>query len=111
VAGTKDTEGLLNEVLVTSLKSGVVVVNTVSIKVIDFSALLRRLEQRNLTFIRMHSRSLTEEQWNKLRTFRNMIVYPAITNLTKEANEAREKLFVRNVERFLAGQPENIVKA
>ncbi len=109
VAGTKDTENLLNRGRIMNLKAGTIVVNTVSMKTMDVEALAERLKRGDVTLILMHSRSLTEEQWNKLRTFPNMIVYPAITNVTKEANRAREEMFVRNVERFLRGTPENVV--
>lgn len=109
VAGTKDTENLLNRELTMNVKRDAIIVNTVSMKTIDVGALEERLQRGEITFIRMHSRSLTQEQWNRLRTFPNMIVYPAITNVTKEANQAREELFVRNIEQFLRGEPVNTV--
>lgn len=109
VAGTKETENLLNRERIMKIKPGAVIVNTVSMKTIDVDALEERIKRGDVTFIRMHSRSLTDEQWKRFARYHNMIVYPAITNITKEASQAREEMFVRNIEQFLHGKPENVV--
>lgn len=109
VAGTKDTENLLNRELMMKMKPGVVIVNTVSMKTIDVEALEEQLKRGEVTIIRMHSRSLTPGQWERLSKYKNFIVYPAMTNLTVEANSARDETFVGNVEQFLLGKPENVV--
>ncbi len=109
VAGTKDTEHILNRERIMNMKPRALLVNTVSMKTIDVDALEERLQRGDLTLIRMHSRSLTDKQWKRLAHHQNMIVYPAITNVTKEANQAREEMFVHNVEQFLDGRPENVV--
>ncbi|MBI4092406.1 MAG: hypothetical protein HY420_00605 [Candidatus Kerfeldbacteria bacterium] len=109
VTGTSDTENLLNRERIMGMKTGAIIVNTVSMRTIDVDALEERLKRGDVTLIRMHSRSLTGEQWKRLSRYQNMVVYPAFTNVTNEANQAREEMFVRNVERFLAGKPENVI--
>ena len=109
VTGGKEAEGMLNRDLLLSMKPGAVIVNTVSMKVLDLEALEERLKRGDLAILRMHSKSLTDEQWRRLAQYKGFVVYPAISNVTDEANKSRQEMFVENMKMFLAGAPKNAV--
>lgn len=109
LAFNKDTDGFLNAKRMKLIKLGAVLVNTASHEFIDEKALEQRLKKDNLTYITDHSDELTSKQVKILGKYKNCIMYPPIAYTTKEATEAKQNIFVKNIENFLAGRPTSVV--
>jgi len=62
-----------------------------------------------MTFILDHSDELDPAVAKKLAKFNNCILYPPIGYTTKEATNAKQDIFVGNLENFLKGKPTNKV--
>lgn len=103
---TKDTEEILD---VTNVKSGAVVVNVSGMEQVNIPALEKRLTKGNITFIFDHPDEMKPEDVKKLAKFPNCIIYPPIGFVSAEARVNKQKIFVSNLENFLAGKPSNIV--
>lgn len=103
---TKDTEEILD---VTNVKSGAVVVNVSGMEQVNIPALEKRLAKGDITFILDHPDEMKPEDVKKLAKFSNCIIYPPIGFVSAEARINKQKIFVSNLENFLAGKPSNIV--
>ncbi len=107
LAQTRETERFLNTKRVQSLKSGVVVVTTVPMELVDVDALIERLAVGDITFILDHADEVTKEKMAILSQCKNCIIYPPIAYITTEARVAKQKIFLENMENFLKGSPMN----
>jgi len=105
----KNTEHFLNQDRIQMIKPGAVVVNTAPMELIDITALEKRLEEGDITFILDHSDELSESEAKQLAKCRNCILYPPIGYISKEATLAKLDMFVDNIENFLNGKPTNKV--
>jgi phosphoglycerate dehydrogenase-like enzyme len=108
LAQTKETENFLNAERIKMLKSGVLIVNTAPMELIDTDALAKRLAKGDITFVLDHSDEMNKEDLKKLSKYKNCVIYPPI-GLTKEAKENRKRIFLENIEGFLKGKPSNVV--
>jgi len=109
IAYVSDTKNFFNRQRINLIKSGCIVVTTVQNEVFDFDALKQRLEKNDITFILDHSDELAPEQAKQLSKYKNCIMYPPIGYITREATEAKLKMFVDNIENFLKGTLTNKV--
>lgn len=109
LAQTPETERIFNETRFKNAKSGVTIINTAPMELVDIDGLAYRLEGRDLTFILDHSDEMSEEGLKKLAKFKNCIIYPPMAYITKEAAITKQELFTSNIENFLKGKPTNIV--
>ncbi|MBI3036385.1 hypothetical protein HYY73_01325 [Candidatus Woesearchaeota archaeon] len=105
----KQTAGFLNIDRINSIKAGAVFVNLAPMELVDINALVKRLVKGDITFILDHSDELTEEQAKLLSSYKNCIMYPPVAYTTKEATEAKRKMFIDNLANFLSGKPTNKV--
>ncbi len=105
----KQTAGFLNIDRINSIKAGAVFVNLAPMELVDINALAKRLEKRDIIFILDHSDELTAEQAKLLSSYKNCIIYPPVAYTTKEATEAKRKMFIDNLANFLSGKPTNKV--
>lgn len=105
----KQTAGFMNESRINSIKSGAVVVNLAPMELVDINALAKRLAKKDITFILDHSDELTAEQAKLLSKYKNCIMYPPVAYTTREATEAKRKIFIDNLANFLKGKPTNKV--
>lgn len=110
LAQTPDTEKILNQERLQSLKEGTVVINTAPMELVDLDALVERLKKGDITFIFDHSDEMAEEDLKKLLPFENCIVYPPIAYVTKEAALNKQEMFTSNIENFVNGNPKNIAQ-
>lgn len=106
---TKETEGIINEKRIKSIKKGAVVINVSPIELVNLSALENRLKKGDITFIFDHPDEMEKKEVEKLTQFKNCIVYPPIGFVTKEARLIKQDIFVSNLENFLKGKPTNKV--
>lgn len=105
LAQTPETEGFFNRERLMSLKPGMVMVNTAPMELIDQEALLDRLVKNDMTFIMDHSDDLPAAMMKRLSAHQNFIAYPPIGYITAEARQAKQEIFLENIEQFLAGTP------
>ncbi len=106
---TKETKGILDKNRINSIKKGALVINVAPMELIDFSALEKRLKKGDITFIFDHPDEMDKKNVDKLAQYKNCSIYPPIGYITKEASEAKQEIFVNNLESFLKGKPINIV--
>lgn len=109
VALNDETKYILSAERIASLKSGVIVINTAPMDLVDLDALQARLTKRDITFILDHSDEMTKEEIAKI-THPNCIIYPPIAYLSDEAKMNKQTMLVGNAESFLQGSPVNIVE-
>ncbi len=105
----KETENFLNSDRIKNIKAAAVVVNLAPMELVDINALAKRLVKEDITFILDHSDELTAEQTKLLSSYKNCIMYPPVAYTTKEATEAKRKMFIDNLANFLSGKPTNKV--
>lgn len=103
------TEGIINADRINKLRKHSIVINPSPMELIDFNALLSRLEKEDIVFMLDHSDEMTEDQLQALQPLHHTIVYPAIAYLTREASELKKQIYIDNVKGFLGGKPTNQV--
>lgn len=108
-AHNPETDRFLDEKAFSEIKPGAIVVNTVPMETTDIVALENRLKKNDMIFILDHSDEMKQEDLDKLRQYKNCIVYPPIAFISKEARVNKQNLFVGNIENFLDGKPTNVV--
>jgi len=106
---TKDTENILDNKRINSLKKDAVVVNVSGMEQVNIPALAKRLAKKDITFILDHPDEMAKKDVEKLMRFSNCIVYPPIGFVSAEARANKQSIFVSNIENFLKGKPRNVV--
>jgi lactate dehydrogenase-like 2-hydroxyacid dehydrogenase len=106
---TEATAGLIDARRLSLLKNGAVVVNFSPMGLIELRPLLRHLRARRFTLALDHADDLTASARRALRALPNCRVYPPIAYRTAQARDARESIFVSNVEAFLRRRSRNRV--
>jgi glycerate dehydrogenase len=104
-----ETDGILDREAIMSIRAGAIVVNTAPMELLDLDALDERLSAGDITFILDHSDELSAADADRLSAHPNCVVYPPIAYTTVESTAAKQEVFVRNIESFLAGSPTNKV--
>jgi hypothetical protein len=79
-------------------------------ELINFDAIVKRLNKNDMTLIFDHSDEVDPKQLNVLRHFSNCIVHLPIGFTTEEATATKQESFARNIESFLKGSPNNVVR-
>ncbi len=108
-AQTPETENFLDKEAFSRIKSGAIIVNTVPIECVDLNALEDRLKKGDIIFILDHSDEMKQEDIERLRSYKNCVIYPPIAFISKEARINKQELFVGNIKSFLKGTPMNVV--
>jgi glycerate dehydrogenase len=109
LAFTKETEHFLNEVKISKIKPGTVIINLAPNELVDLKALEKRLAKGDIVYIFDHTDELTPEQAKNLSKYKNCIMYPPLAYATKEAKIIKQEIFLGNTENFLKGKPTNKV--
>lgn len=107
LALNSETKGLISNQKISLLKKDCVFISIAPPHLIDEKAIMQAAKQGNLTFIFDHSDD-TEFAKEFLET-PNCVVYPPVAFRTEEANFNRWDTFAANVEKFVEGNPQNIV--
>jgi D-3-phosphoglycerate dehydrogenase len=105
---TSETEKLLGQKELESMKKGAIIVNTSQGKVIDEKALRKALKSGRISYAGLDV--FDEEppaKRNKLFSLRNTVLTPHIGFHTVEAVERCSDISIENVQKFLEGQPQN----
>lgn len=103
------TKGFLSTKRIEVIKKGSIVINTAPMELVNIIALEKRLNKSDITFILDHSDELDPAIAKKLSRLNNCILYPPIGYTTREATNAKQDIFVGNLENFLKAKPTNKV--
>ena len=109
LAFAPQTEKILNEKAINTIKSGALLINFAPMELIDIKALVKRLKRGDITFIFDHTDEISPEQIKMLKPYKNCVFYPPIGFRTKEAAALKQEVFVSNLENFLKGKTPNKV--
>jgi len=109
LAQSKETEKIFDKEKFQKVKSGVVIINTAPMELVDIDALAQRLKKGDIIFILDHSDEMSEKDLKILSKYKNCIIYPPIAYISKEAAENKRRIFIENIEAFLKGKPQNTV--
>ena len=104
VAEVKETIGLLNAKNLPLIKADSVLISTVPPPIINTDALVARLSKNDVTFIFDHPDEMKKEDLDKLKPFKNVVVYPPIAFLSDEARIAKQEIFISNMTDFIEGK-------
>lgn len=104
-----ETKEFLNAKQIAIIKPGALVINTAPMELVDVPGLQKRLKKGDMTFILDHSDELDPAIAKRLSKFTNCILYPPIGYTTREATNAKQDIFVGNLENFLKAKPTNKV--
>jgi phosphoglycerate dehydrogenase-like enzyme len=104
-----ETEGIINTNRTELIKKDAIFINVSPMELVDFKALTARLKKQDMVFILDHSDEMTAAQLKTLQPLDNCLVYPAVAYLSGEASRLKQRIYVENLESFLAGNPTNTV--
>jgi phosphoglycerate dehydrogenase-like enzyme len=109
LAYNPETEGIINDARINSIKKHAIFINPSPMELIDFEALLERLKKEDVVFMLDHSDEMTDDQLKALQSLEHTIVYPAIAYLTNEASTLKKQIYIDNIKNFLNDKPTNKV--
>ena len=104
-----ETEGIINANRIIAIKHHAIFINPSPMELVDFPALVSRLKEKDIVFMLDHSDEMTKESLKSLQPLDNVIVYPAIAYITREAGQLKKRIYVDNIRNYLAGEPSNKV--
>lgn len=105
----EETKEILNQERIQMIKPEALLLNLSPIELLDPNALLKRLENKDITFIYDHSDEISKELNERFLQHKNCIGYPPIAYLSNEARERLRKIFINNLKGFLEGKVQNKV--
>lgn len=109
LALNSQTEEIISEKLIGSIKKSAILVNTAPMELLDLKSLEKRLQAKDLIFILDHSDEMDAKDAKRISKYQTCIIYPPIGYISKEAREAKQKIFIDNIGNFLKGKPQNVV--
>jgi len=105
----KETEKIISKEKVALLKTGAIFISLAPPLLLDQEAMMEAANNGKVTFIFDHSDDIDNELLKKFLSTKNVIVYPPTAFRTNEAGAARWEILIENVEKFIQGNPQNIV--
>ena len=105
-----ETRDFLDGERINLIKKGSILINPSPMELINFDALVKRLNKNDMTFIFDHSDEVEPKQLNIFKKFSNCIIHLPIGFTTKEAFATKQESFAKNIESFLRGSPKNVVR-
>ncbi|ADE36806.1 2-hydroxyacid dehydrogenase [Methanohalophilus mahii] len=107
---TPDTEKMIGEAELAKMKSSSILINTSRGKVVDEAALIKTLQERKIRGSGLdvfENEPLPED--SALMELDNVVLTPHIAFLSEESLEECTYICIENVEKFVEGEPQNIV--
>ena len=105
----KETKSMVSAKVINLFKKGCIIINLAPPPLIDQEVMMKRADKGDITFIFDHSDDIDAKLAKRFLSTKNCIVYPPTAFRTVEANFARWDTFAGNIEKFLAGTPQNVV--
>lgn len=109
---TDATRGLINAEAISKMKQGAVLLNTARGPVVDSEALAAALNSGKLAGagIDVFEGEPPIAEKHPLCSAKNTVLTPHVAFASREALEARADIVFANIEKWLAGEPQNIIK-
>lgn len=104
-----ETKNFLDSKKIKLIKKKAILINTSPMELINFEALIERLNQNDMIFMFDHSDEVESKQLLILKKFANCITHLPIGFTTEEATVTKQGIFLENIESFLRGFPNNVV--
>lgn len=105
----KETKGIVSDKIIAMMKKGCVIINLAPPLLIDQEAIMKRADKGEIVFIFDHSDDIDPALAKRFLKTKNVIVYPPVAFRTTVANFNRWDMFAGNIEKFVAGKPQNVV--
>lgn len=105
----KETTEFFNKERIALIRPRAIFINTAPMELIDLKALEKRLRKGDITFIFDHSDEMTSQNIEKLKKYKNCMIYPPIGFRTIEADKLKKEIFIENLQNFLKGTPNNLI--
>lgn len=112
IPSNNETKGLINSEKLAMMKKDALLINTARGPVVDNKALAEALNKEELGGAGIDVFDMeppVPEEYELLKT-NNSVLTPHIGFATKEAMERRAEIVFRNIEKWIEGNPENIVE-
>ncbi len=109
---TEETRGLINAEAISKMKQGAVLLNTARGPVVDSKALADALNSGKLAGagIDVFENEPPIAKEHPLCSAKNAVLTPHVAFASREALEKRADIVFANIEKWLAGAPQNVVK-
>jgi glycerate dehydrogenase len=104
-----ETKGMVSKKVISLMKKGCVVINLAPPPLIDQEAMMVRADKGDIIFAFDHSDDIEPAFAKRFLKTKNCIVYPPIAFRTTQADFNRWDTFAGNIEKFVAGKPQNVV--
>ena len=104
-----ETEGIINAQRISKIRQHAIFINPSPMELVNFGALVTRLQKQDMIFMLDHSDEMSEDQLKQVKPLSTCRVYPAIAYLTREASQLKKRIYVDNMKNFLEGKPTNKV--
>jgi len=105
-----ETEGLVDENAIKQMKSKTILVNTAREQIVDKYAVLTAIKSRKLFGYGVETEIMVPvPQDDPYHHHNNIIVTPHTAFYTTESDAAVDELSIENVEKYLEGNPQNII--
>lgn len=107
---TKETKHLIGESEIKLLKKSAIIINTARGPVIDYHALTNALKNKDIAgaALDVYEKEPPLDKSHILFNAPNTILLPHIGYATEEAIKLRGQIVIENIEKWLAGKPQNI---
>ncbi len=105
----KETKGMISEKIISLMKKGCVVINLAPPPLVDQEAMIKHAGKGDIIYIFDHSDDIDPALAKRFLKTKNCIVYPPTAFRTSQANFNRWDTFAGNIEKFVAGKPQNVV--
>lgn len=112
IPSNNETKGLINSEKLSIMKKNALLINTARGPIVDNNALAKALNNGELGGAGIDVFDMEPpipKEYELLKT-KNSVLTPHIGFATKEAMERRAEIVFRNIEKWIEGNPENIVK-
>lgn len=102
-----ETINLLNNLNLSLIQPGSILISTVPPSIINSRALIERLAKKDIIFISDHPGGMETADFEELKGMSNCVFYPPIAYLSDEARIAKQEIFLGNLRGFLEGKIQN----
>ncbi len=109
MAYVPETKEFLNATRVALLQRGATLINVSPMELLDLNALCSRLATKDLALMLDHSDEMLPADLKRLSAYESCHIYPPIGYTTIESTARKQDIFVRNIESFVVGKPQNKV--
>lgn len=107
----EETKNLINKEKLQLIKPSAILINTARGPIVDYNALTEALKNNKIAgaAIDVYEKEPPLENNHPLFIAPNVVVLPHIGYATKEAIELRGRIVIENIQKWIAGKPQNVM--